>query len=212
MMDFELGLKNAIKKALDLSDKNIAGCYFHFVKAIISKARKLGVLVRKKDDPVPKILIGLLKILSHCPLNERENLFNEIEKIYKDKGKKYEVFLNYFRKNWLRNAFLESLFEAYKENSNINFIRTNNPCELLNKYLGTLIFILKITNQGKFFNTKSLGQVILLKNSKKLNLNSVAIICSSAKVKRKSKNQKSNFDKNPLENISLPYKKILRAV
>jgi len=51
-----------------------------------------------------------------------------------------------------------------------------------------------------------------LKNSKKLNLNSVAIICSSAKVKRKSKNQKSNFDKNPLENISLPYKKILRAV
>jgi len=141
MMDFEIGMQNAVKKAFKLSDKNIVGCYFHYVKAIITKAQKLGILKRKQENPTAKTLIGLLKILSHCPLSEREDMFAEIENIYKGKGKNYEAYLKYFRKTWLRNDFLEGLFKSYKENSNINFIRTNNPCEIFNKYLGNFFFL-----------------------------------------------------------------------
>lgn len=140
MMDFEKGLKNAVMRTFSLKENNIAGCYFHFAKALIKRAIKLGMIQRKVENPTAKSLIGLLKILSHCPSNAREDIFEEIESMYKDKGDKYNKFLQYFRKNWLQNNFLDSLFEAYTNNTNINFIRTNNPCELFNRYLGKFFF------------------------------------------------------------------------
>jgi len=54
MTDFEQGLRNAIKSIFKISDSgenetNLVGCYFHFVKAIIKKAKQLGCF--RKGQP-----------------------------------------------------------------------------------------------------------------------------------------------------------------
>lgn len=69
--------------------------------------------------------------------------------MYKDKGDKYDKFLKHFQKNWLHNSFLDGLFDAYRSNSDVNFIRTNNPCELFNHYLG----IIYIDFHNNFYRT-----------------------------------------------------------
>ena len=37
-----------------------------------------------------RIMIGLLKLLAHCPIDAREKFFEEIESMYKTQGVKYK--------------------------------------------------------------------------------------------------------------------------
>lgn len=106
------------------------------IKALVKKARALKLFKKGEENKETKMLLGLLKRLSHCPSEKRADFYSEIEATFKNSGSGFEKFLAYFLKNWLKNNFLEGLFEAYKSNSNITFVRTNNPCELFNKYLG----------------------------------------------------------------------------
>ena len=138
MSDFENGLRNAIYRAFSIQAKNIIGCYFHYVQCLIRRARSEGLLKRNDSNKEIKVLLGLLKLISHCALEHRINLFQEIEEIFKNSGNKMESFLRYFKKNWLQNTFLQGLVDAYSSNTNISFIRTNNPCELFHKYLGKI--------------------------------------------------------------------------
>lgn len=139
--DFERGLQNAIVSEFNAKDK-ISGCYFHFVKALITKCKQIGLIRKKDSDRKVKTLLGLLKLLAHCSPDKRDEFYNEIECIFKNFGAKYKIFLAYFKKNWLQNDFLKNLFEAYTNNSDISFLRTNNPCELFNRYLSKFIYIL----------------------------------------------------------------------
>ena len=93
MSNFEVGLRNAIEKVFDLEKDNIVGCYFHFVKAIIARAKTLGLLPRKKENKESKLMLGLLKILVHCKENLREDFFKVIKDLYKGKAKSYEKVL-----------------------------------------------------------------------------------------------------------------------
>ena len=75
---------------------------------------------------------------------------DEIESLYKSLGKKFKEFINYFKKNGLKNDFLEALYSSYTADRDICFIRSNNPCELFNKYLG-IIYCQTEFNVGPVF-------------------------------------------------------------
>jgi len=136
MMDFEAGMRNAAKMAFKVEDIAISGCYFHFVKCLMKRAQTLGLIKRKTHNKSAFILIGLLKILVHCPAEIHRDFFAEIESIYHPRGENYKKFLTYYKRNWLHKPFLEGLVQSYAYNHNISFLRTNNPCELFNRYLG----------------------------------------------------------------------------
>ena len=90
MCDFELALRNAAKSSFP--DLEIGGCYSHFVKCLYDKITKLG-LRRKVFRPKSRLLVSFLQILVHCEQSKREELYEEIKKIYSDEDKAFEDFL-----------------------------------------------------------------------------------------------------------------------
>ena len=60
MCDFERGLRKAITNVFEAA--TLEGCYFHYVKALWEKAKKLG-LTRKKRIARTKVIIFCLKCL-----------------------------------------------------------------------------------------------------------------------------------------------------
>jgi len=91
-MDFEKAIRNAAIKAFSLTQGNIVGCYFHYTKALIKRAKELRLIICCQENNDIKILIGLLKILVHCPGDFKEKLFKEIKELFKEKGKKFDDF------------------------------------------------------------------------------------------------------------------------
>jgi len=142
MSDFESGLRNAIIKVWELKEENMVGCYFHFVKACVIRCKTLGLLPRKNENKETKLMLGLIKILVHCKEEIRNRFFQDIKSLFKNKAN-FKKFFEYFEGTWLKRHknFLDGLIKAYTNNSeDIHFIRTNNPCELYNKYLGILAY------------------------------------------------------------------------
>jgi len=137
MGDFEPALRGACQKIFP--DVQFAGCYFHFVKALNDKMKKLG-LCKKLLKNKAKLLISFLQIIAHCPKEQRKEFFDEITDIYKGEDSKFKEFLVYFKKNWLANTFMDNLFEAMQNESELEFIRTNNPCEVFHKFLSKVSF------------------------------------------------------------------------
>ena len=134
MCDFESALKGTCKKVFP--EVKIAGCNFHFLKALYNKVKKLG-LSNKNNKKKAKALISYLQIISHCPKEDQNGLFEEI-KIFANRNDKFKSFLSYFKKNWLTNEFIDSLFDVMERQEDIKFIRTNNPCEVFHNFLGKL--------------------------------------------------------------------------
>lgn len=132
MLDFEKSLQNAVKN--NFPNAIINGCYFHYVKLLWEKAKKLG-LCKKNDIKYTKIVIFLLKIIPYMIGDEKYELFKNLEEFFKNNEKGYENILNYYKKNWLNNTYLN-----YVELTNEEYLnRTNNYIEsfhlVLNKIL-----------------------------------------------------------------------------
>ena len=132
MIDFEKSLQNAVKN--NFPNAIINGCYFHYVKLLWEKAKKLG-LCKKNDIKYTKIVIFLLKIIPYMIGDEKYELFKNLEEFFKNNEKGYENILNYYKKNWLNNTYLN-----YVELTNEEYLnRTNNYIEsfhlVLNKIL-----------------------------------------------------------------------------
>ena len=115
MMDFEPGMRNAAKETFNLSENGILGCYFHYTKALIKKAYNLGIMKRKEENTTAKVLIGLLKLLCHCPSESRSKLFEQIESIYKEKGAKYKKFLRYFQRLLAQKIIFRGIISVLSE-------------------------------------------------------------------------------------------------
>ena len=60
MIDFEVALQNALKNNFDKILIN--GCYFHYVKLLWEKCKRLGLCCKDKIKHT-KILIFILKII-----------------------------------------------------------------------------------------------------------------------------------------------------
>ena len=137
MCDFERGMRNSIAKAF--GGAKLVGCYFHFTKCLFTKMNKLGL--RKATFKIRALaLIYYFQIISHCAEEKRKDFLEEIKSIYKKENSKFNNFIGYFEKYWLKNPFLDNLFNAIQENEDLTFIRTNNPCEVFHHYLSKFPF------------------------------------------------------------------------
>jgi len=90
MSDFERGLQNAIKDVFAVSDSadspKLMGCYFHYVKALIKKAKQLKMFSKNSLNKKTKLLLGLLKLLVHCPSDQKQKIFDEIDSFFTNSG------------------------------------------------------------------------------------------------------------------------------
>ena len=107
MLDFEKGLMNAVKKNFD--DVKIDGCYFHFLKLLWTKAKNLGLCKVNKLKRT-KILIFMLKIIPFIEIDDREMFFKRIEEYYSLHKEGYEKMVSYYKKNWLRNHYIDYIY------------------------------------------------------------------------------------------------------
>ena len=132
MIDFEKALQRSIKK--NFNKAVIDGCYFHYVKILWANSKKLGLC---KYDILKntKKLIFLLKLFPFLEYEKREDLFKKIEEYYNLSEYKYKNFLKYFKKNWLKNPYIN-----YIELTNDEFLnRTNNYIESFHSKLNNML-------------------------------------------------------------------------
>jgi hypothetical protein len=205
--DFEKGLQNAIidvfDATFDTGKAKLVGCFFHFVKALIKKAKKLR-LIKKDSEANSRIflLIGLFKIYVHLPKEHREKYFSQIEENFKGFGEKYKAYLNYFKKTWYNNHFLDGLISAYIANSDVKFTRSNNPCELFNHYLGKNLFNLLII--GLIFDCKKPSPGYFIQKLKEIEF------CFRDEYLQYCQGKKWNYKVSPLASLQLPYQELLK--
>ena len=112
MFDFEKSLINSIKK--NFENPFIDECFFHFVKLIWNKTKTYR-LCKKDKIKNTKILIFLLKIIPFLDLDRRNDLFKKIEEYYNLSEDNYSKLVNYYKRNWINNPFIN-----YNELSNKN--------------------------------------------------------------------------------------------
>ena len=110
MVDFERGLINSVKK--NFENSTIDRCFFHFLKLLWNKAKLLGQCKSGKLK-MTKILIFKLKIISFIEYDDHQKFFEKIEEYYSLGDDGYKNFVSYYKKNWLKNNY-------------INFVNLNN--------------------------------------------------------------------------------------
>lgn len=96
--DFEKGLRKVLRNLL--GGINLRGCYFHFVKALWSKAKKLGLFSYKKIQ-ISKIIIFGLKVLTLQSRDCQEKMIKETNNFVEelDDNLMYKKFMEYYEKN-----------------------------------------------------------------------------------------------------------------
>ena len=131
---FEKSLIKAIRE--EFKDTKIYGCYFHFVKALWKKSRKLG-LTKKKFINNTKIILFAFKIYPFILKNQKKDFILGVYDFAIKHGKDYKYLIKYFKKNWESSDFLN--FDVLT--NGIIYNRTNNIIEcfhnILNKLIGT---------------------------------------------------------------------------
>lgn len=63
MADFELALRNSIRKIFSIEENNMHGCFFHYVQCLWNKCTKIGLKTHKNI----KMIIFLMKLYAHVP-------------------------------------------------------------------------------------------------------------------------------------------------
>ena len=133
MIDFEIGIQKALKNTFE--NILINGCYFHFVKLLWGKAKKLGLCTKEKIKHT-KILIFILKIIPFMKIDEKKLVFKKIQDFYEeDKNNKYYSIIKYYKKNWINNPYI-NYYELSKEEY---YNRTNNYLESFHHVLNNMI-------------------------------------------------------------------------
>lgn len=125
--DYELALINAIKN--EFPHSKIAGCYYHFNKAIWKKASALSLNENRESREV-------VRLCSNFPLLPSEYItecWNAITQRAVETNKDVMTFLAYFEKQWLLS--LSHIISC----SYIDNFRTNNALEGWHRRLNTFI-------------------------------------------------------------------------
>lgn len=132
MSDFEKGLINSIRK--NFENSVVDGCFFHFVKLFWKKAKSLG-LCKIKNLKNTKILLFILKLIPFLEIDQRGELFDKLEIFYSSINESYKKLLNYYKKNWLNNEYINYCELDNKELLN----RTNNYIESFHSYFNKIL-------------------------------------------------------------------------
>lgn len=132
MSDFERSLLNAIKE--EFSSSKIQGCFFHFVKALWQKSKKLD-LTKSKHIKTTKILVFASKLYPLILDDNKNTYINNLYEYANSLGGEYNNFVKYFKKNWENSNFLN--FDHLTTGEIIN--RNNNYCESFHNKLNNSI-------------------------------------------------------------------------
>ena len=140
--DFESAIINEFKNVFSINI-NIMGCFFHYVKALWAKLKELKIKIFKYKEYYD-YLIKTLKYLIFLEDNIRITFFNLFSNLFIEifintyieiNDKQYFIkFINYYRKVWLNYKQFWDI-----DNNEINFTRTNNPCEIFHRRVNEFI-------------------------------------------------------------------------
>lgn len=126
-IDFELAVIKAVKKVY--RDIQVKGCYFHFSRCLLRKAKQLKIISSVQKRHVAKCIgiarlppehleFGYQYVMSKCPSNEKIEKFNK-----------------YFQTHWIKRSNFSELCSCDKEQ-----IRTTNNIEgwhsRINRFIG----------------------------------------------------------------------------
>lgn len=120
MADYENGLRAAVR--LEIPGAELKGCHFHFSKAILKKARKIGLW---QTNPREVKMVMSLPLL---PANELQRGIDFIENLM-TRNRASMQFISYFKNYWLRQNI--SVYGMR--------YRTNNTVESFNSVLNKIL-------------------------------------------------------------------------
>lgn len=128
--DYEIALRNALRKRYPRSKQT--GCHFHFAQAIRRKATKIHGFIDfiRENDAARKVYYKCMYLPLLLPASIEplfENIRKEAESIDKTK---FEQFLKYFHKQWIRKEGPRKISVFGKE------VRTTSAAEGYNRALG----------------------------------------------------------------------------
>ena len=115
MTDFEVNLREAINKLYP--DSELLGCYFHYIKNLYSKLKKISLTNKKTIKEALKFLF--FKIYPYLKDENKNDYIKNIINYYLTKENenaiKYYEFIKYFLKNWYGQKItsFETLSDEY---------------------------------------------------------------------------------------------------
>lgn len=123
MSDYESATRKALRK--HYPDAKISGCFFHYVQAIVKRAKKMGLRRDAKFNDAVKQVCALALLPNDFVLQG----FKSIEATFNVKSKRWTAFKKYWMKQWSSaNISVYGLVH-----------RTNNFSESNNKSLNLLL-------------------------------------------------------------------------
>lgn len=123
MSDYEAATRKAVKK--HYPNAKISGCFFHYVQAIVKRAKKMGLRRDAKFSDAVKQVCALALLPNDFVVQG----FKSIEETFKIKSKRWTAFKKYWMKQWSSaNISVYGLVD-----------RTNNFSESNNKSLNLLL-------------------------------------------------------------------------
>ena len=185
MCDFDYNLRIELKK--NFTKCKIKGCYFHFVKKLWIKAKKLG-LCQKNKIQYTDIIIFAMKMI--CLIkSDYMNDFNKELELYIDQLPTNLIndckdFMNYFKEAWLKSKFIH--FDNIQETEYI--YRINNICESFHN---------KLSNSIDYFYPKMAS---LVKELKDLSINYFIQSISQTEEVIESRQRRHHYDQDLEEN------------
>lgn len=123
MSDYESATRKALKK--HYPNAKISGCFFHYVQAIVKRAKKMGL----KRDPKFNEVVKQVCALALLPNDFVLQGFKSIEDTFQFKSKRWTAFKKYWMKQWSTANISVYCLEH----------RTNNFSESNNKSLNLLL-------------------------------------------------------------------------
>ena len=166
MCDFEKALREAIVSVF--RGAKLKGCYFHYVKCLWTKAKRVG-LTNKMILQKTKMIIFILKLLTLIKSEKHIEIINSIKALinkFDSYHNLFNQFISYFEKVWLKTDFIK--FDLQYDR--IIKSRTNNVCEGFHSYMNRTIevnrpklslFIDKIKQITKFNYDKYIDKMVL---------------------------------------------------
>ncbi|XP_044597266.1 uncharacterized protein LOC123273860 [Cotesia glomerata] len=122
--DFEVGLRSVFRTLYP--NAVLKGCYFHFVQALMKKAKKKGLLDVLNDWDDGKDFFRKIITLALLPSHQIILAFNWLLTVYSAFQPAFYQFLQYFQSYWLETIKPEnfSVFGCLEKTN--NYVESNN--------------------------------------------------------------------------------------
>lgn len=166
MSDYEAAVINAVQKVFP--EVEAKGCFFHYSKAVVKKARKLGLFNAADDTNTIRCAIKYAASLALLPRKFIVDGMALVEDKLNDTLESRK-FMRYMRRQWLKKDI-----SVYKDK-----VRTNNACESMHRRFITVVgkphptvfnfirFIQEFENHAAIELSRDINSISLPKNRRK---------------------------------------------